>query len=219
MKTLEYSVSNTAISTFSFSVNDEIQSVLVDSFTRWIKNLLSEKNSIINGLELMYGWTSIQCHIDQTHLTFKAPDQEQLPIVWTDDLTKALESIAFHQFVPESFGLDFDIPSLYDTVMVSANYQNLPMFMTRSEKNSDDDSHSGWFIANTSANTDISDENTLKFMTIYEVVVNAPHTYKYISMPCGSQVIFDTQKPDFLYKNEPIRAVENSIVAVDLEPA
>jgi len=219
VKTLDYSVSNSDISRFSFSVSDQIQSVLVDSFTQWIKNLLKEKDSILDGSELMYGWTSIQCHIHQSHLTFKAPDQQQFPIVWTDDITKALESIVFHQFVPESFGLESDIPSLHDTVMVSANYHKFPMFMTRSEKNSDDDSHSGWFIANTSPDTDISDENNLKFMTIYEVIINAPHTYKYISMPCGSQVIFDSEKPDFLYKNKPLKALENSIVAVDMEPA
>jgi len=219
VKTLDYSVSNSNISTFSFSVNEEIQSILIDSFAQWIKNLLKEPDSILDGSELMYGWTNIQCHIHQSHLTFKVPDQKQLPMVWADDLTKALESIVYHQFVPESFGLDCDIPSLQDTVMVSANYQNLPMFMTRSEKNSDDDSHSGWFIANTSSDTDISDENNLKFMTIYEVVINAPHIYKYISMPSGSQVIFDTDKPEFLYKNEPIKALENSIVAVDVEPA
>lgn len=219
MKTLDFPVSNQIFSSYCFNVRDDIQSILIDSFTQWINKLLKDNRGIADGVELLYGWTSIQCRVLDSRLSLKAPDQKNYPLRWTEDLTDALESIVYHQFVPESFELECDTPSLHDTVLVTSDFDKIPMFLTRSEKNNENDQHSGWFLASSSEAADISDENSLKIMSIYEAVLAAPHIYKYISMPVGSQIIFETKTPTFSLNNIPIVATENSLVAKDLEPA
>jgi hypothetical protein len=51
-----------------------------------------------------------------------------------------------YKYVPESFELDADIPSLEDTAIVGRKFEEFPMLMSRSETSENNPQDSGWFI-------------------------------------------------------------------------
>jgi len=215
MKKLTFPVKANGITAFTFLVDNNLQAVLIDSFTQWFNGIITQMPSISDGLEFKYGWSLVKCTITNSTLSLEVPDGKAFPIQWTDNVTPALEAIVYHQFVPESFGLVSDIPALSDTVLVGDKFHELPMFLTRSEKSGDADRHSGWFMASSAADADITEEENLKIMSVYEAVIKAPHILHYVSMPVGSQVVFDNEAPNFLYKNKVLEPEENSLVATE----
>jgi len=215
MKNLTFPVKASGISSFTFSVDQNLQSVLIDSFTQWFDSIITQTPSFTDGLEFQYGWSLVKCTITDSILSLQVPDGKSFPIQWSDNVTPALEAIVYHQFVPESFGLDSDIPCLSDTVLVGDRFHELPMFLTRSEKSGDADRHSGWFMASSADDANITEEENLKIMSVYEAIIKAPHILHYISMPVGSQVVFDNAAPSCMYKNKELKPVENSLVATE----
>lgn len=212
MRKIEVSVTAQNISSITFSVTKELQSVLLDSFCQWLIKL-TEGEKLEEEISFQYGWVDIEGSISGTQLNLSAPDHKSIPTKWTNNLTAALESVVYHKFMPENYCLNSEIPNMNDTVLVSEKFYAFPMMMTRSDKSADNDSHSGWFIANSGSDVDISEEENLKFMSVYDAVMMAPHIFKYISMPAGTHVIFDSATPSILYKNKPIEPVANSTVA------
>jgi hypothetical protein len=208
MKDLVFSVAGKNVSTYTFSVEPRLPPVLIDLFTRWIDRVVQE-NLIHDGQELQYGWTVIQCVLTDSVLQFRAPDGRSFPIQYCKDLTPALESIVFHDHIPRSFDLQADIPALTDTVLVGDRFHEIPMFLTRSEKSGEEDQHCGWFMASLSDDSEISGEENLRIMSLYEAVLQAPHILKYISMPAGTQVVFEQTAPQFYHNSKPIEPCNN----------
>ena len=209
MKDLVFSVTGKNVSKYAFTIQPGLAEMLINLFTRWIDRVVTE-NPIHDGQELLYGWTIMQCRLKDGFLRISAPDGHSFPIQYGGDLTAVLESVVFHDNIPKSFDLPVDIPVLSDTVLVGDRFNEIPMFMTRSEKSSEDDQHSGWFMSSLAQDSLASDEENLRIMSLYEAVLLAPHILKYISLPPGTQVVFEQPEPLFYYQSKRIEPVKKT---------
>ena len=131
---------------------------------------------------------------------------------WTDNLSNALRLLAHHKYLPESYGLQADIPEQGSIALVGELFDQFPMFMTRSEKDVDLE-HSGWFIASSAMGVDNTDESKLRLMSLYEVYIRAPHLLEFLSMPVGTQVVFEDSDPVVLSGSKEIEPQANNIVS------
>ena len=66
MKKIKLPVTGQNITTYSFEVADELQSVLIDTFTAWLNKVLATGVHITDGQVLTYGWTQIKCQVSQS---------------------------------------------------------------------------------------------------------------------------------------------------------
>jgi hypothetical protein len=166
-----------------------------------------------NGQILQYGWSVFQCRVKDNGLILFAPDFQSMPIEWIPDITKALYILMEHKYVPESFELDIDIPSLQDTAIVGQGFEELPIIMSRSEKIENNPQDSGWFIGSFKEDIDNNDPSNLELMTLYEVVLYTPHVLRYFSMPQGTQIVFESGSPVVFFDEQILNPKAGSYLA------
>ncbi len=212
MKSIQRESSCPAFDRYRFSVNDDESCSLVDWFCDWFEAAVVDCAQLASGQRLQLGWSLLQIECDGRSLQIRAPDFKSFPLAWSDNLSNALQLLAYHKYVPESYRLQADIPSLEDTALVGERFEQPPMFMTRSDKDADS-GHSGWFIASLSSEVDNTDTAKLKMMSLYEVFITAPHVLEYLSMPPGIQVVFETGTPVVFERNRELAPVAGSLVA------
>jgi len=216
MKLIERDSSHSGFSSYCFKVNAGEADTLIDWFCGWFESCVDDNTIISHGQELQLGWALLSAQLDETKLTFLAPDFKSFPLQWSENLSNALQLLAHHKFIPESYDLQADIPSLKDIALVGERFERLPMFMTRSDKDTNA-AHSGWFIASSSQDADNADPAKLKMMSLYEVFIKAPHVLEYLSMPVGTQVVFESKKPIVLSRNKELKPTSGSFVAENMD--
>ncbi len=212
MKSIQRESASPAFDRYCFGINDDESPSMVDWFCDWFEHALADCTGLGSGLQLKLGWCLLQVECHERTLRIRAPDFRSFPLAWSDNLSNALQLLAHHKYIPESYQLRADIPSLEDKALVGERFEQLPMFMTRSDKDTDS-GHSGWFIASLSAEVDNTDTAKLKMMSLYQVFLTAPHVLEYLSMPAGTQVVFETAKPVVLSRNRELTPVAGSFVA------
>jgi hypothetical protein len=186
MKQIQIAVNGRSFSRYEFYVEEALPNVLITWLTDWLTKYIETGVIFSDGQILQYGWSVFQCRLKENCLRLFAPDFQCMPIEWIPDITKALYILMEHKYVPESFELDINIPSLQDTAIVGQGFEALPIIMPRSEKSENNPQDSGWFIGSFTEDIDNNEPSNLKLMTLYEVVLYTPHILRYLSMPLSN---------------------------------
>ena len=213
MRKIETQIQSASLDRLVYHVDESTPDFLIQWFNEWLDPYVNSSDSIVANQYLQLGFTYLRVSIQQKTMMLQAPDFVQYPIRWVDDLYPALHVVTQHKYVPQSYGLNLDIPSMHDTAIVGENFERYPMFMTRSEKEPNTD-HSGWFIASLSDEVDNSDEGKLRIMSLYEAVIQAPHLVSYLSMPESSQIVFEESLPVIMFRNQVLEAQTGSYVDI-----
>ena len=133
-----------------------------------------------------------------------------MPIEWDANMGPAFQILGWHKYIPESFSLVPEIPSLRQTAMVGQQFENYPMFGSRLESTNPNDS--GWFFGSTKDTVDNNDPDQLTNMSLYEAMLAIPHMSPYLSMPLDCQIVFSSNKPEILKNYEPLEIEPGSMV-------
>ena len=215
MKKIKVALDNKVIQTFIYSVEDSIPDPLTDWFSGWISKYVEERaleagaNAFKDKEFIRFGWSRLRIRLVQKILTLEAPDFRTFPVEWKQDLTIVLQIAVLHNQVPESFELKSQSTFLDDTAVVGEAFDQLPMFMSRSEQVEDAGGHSGWFMASMSEEVDTTDESKFKIMSLYEAAVKAPHILEYLAMPEGTQIVFENANPKVLHNNQDLSSIKD----------
>ena len=198
MPTLRRPVDSELIDEFIFDTDDSTPDFIVEDFTDWLSNHISEGARFVDGQMLQYGYTFLNCSVQSRVLRLLAPDFQGMPIEWTNNLGPAFRIIAAHKYIPESFGWMPEIPSLGNTVIVGRKFDEIPMFANRLPPVESNLNDSGWFIVSTRDDIDNNDPDGLQLMSLYEAMLAVPHVLHFLSLPVGCQVVFFDEKPMIL---------------------
>lgn len=203
MHTLTQSITDSVVFGYRYQLDPTTPKFLIDWFNQWMTEFLQIEEDIAEGFSFQLGFTTLKAEVvdldGKPWLDLYAPNFKTFPADWEQNLTLALQVAAQHRFLPTRYGLSMDVPNMQDTALVGPDFQRLPMFITRSDKDVQE-RHSGWFVASSSAEADNTDEGQLKIMSLYELAVEAPHTIAYLALPVGSQVAFEPKATKVMYQ-------------------
>jgi hypothetical protein len=216
MRTIVKEIKGGDFDRYCYQIGDGVGDFLVDWFHQWFELSVQNGIEIASGGQILYGWNFLKCDISDRQLTLSAPDFQTLPLQWTKDLSVPLHCAVFHRYVPESYDLQMDIPSLAETLVVGADFEKLPMFMVRSSKADENSYDSGWFLGSLAENAGVSDPSSMRLMTLYEAVLKAPRILKYLSLPKETQVVFVSEKPMVLYQGKELSPKAGSFMEAEL---
>jgi hypothetical protein len=204
MKKNQISVKGRSLSRYEFYVEESCPDFLITWLTDWLTEYIETGVTFTDGQILQYGWSALQCLVEDDCLRLFAPDFQSMPIQWTSNITNVLYTLMEHKYVPESFELDVDIPSLGDTAIVGRKFEEFPMLMSRSERSENNPQDSGWFIGSFREDIDNNDASNLELMHLYEIVLCAPHVLRYLSMPQGTYIVFESNSPVIFFDEQMI---------------
>lgn len=216
MRQISIPVNGRRIVRYGFAVERKCPDFLIQWFTDWLTEYLNSGVEISDGQYLQYGWVPLRCVVESGRLEFLAPDFESFPIQWQPDITKVFYITMEHKFVPESFGLEFVIPTLRDTCVVGTGFADFPMIMSREPAANDNPQDSGWFLGSLQAGVDYNNADNLELMSLYEAVLNAPHILRYLSMPMGTQAVFRGELPVVFVNEQRLQPAADSYLAQKL---
>jgi hypothetical protein len=194
MKRQIYQATGKTIDEFSFQVNDELPQFLSTWLADWLKDYIEKGVDFLNDQTIQFGCWRVKCLVNDRKMRLEGPKSGELPLQWIDDVSTVLYSMMIHKYIPESFDLEFDIPAIDDTVTVGKHFAESPMFMNRLE-HIDNGLDSGWFLGSTRDDVDNNDPQQLSCMSLYEALLKAPWIHDFLSLPVGTQVIFETDVP------------------------
>jgi len=215
--TLRRPVDSELIDEFIFDTDDSTPEFIVEDFTEWLANYISEGARFVDGQMLQYGYTFLNCSVESRVLRLLAPDFQGMPIEWTINLGPAFRIIAAQKYIPESFGWVPDIPSLGNTVIVGRKFDEIPMFANRLPPVESIPNDSGWFIGSTRDDIDNNDPAGLQLMSLYEAMLTAPHVIHFLSLLVGCQVVFLGEKPIVLKEGQRLEIPNGSFLERFLE--
>jgi hypothetical protein len=201
MERIEVPIKSDQFQSLEFGIDSSIQEENIDLFLSWLLHETDEGKQLNDGQKIEYGFTPFELHAEETSLVLRAPDLSSFPMETSNNITNALLCFDCHQGMPQRYGLEANIPRANQTVIVSREFENKPVLLTRSETDNDSD-NSGWFIASRKETVDIADEDNLMMMKLYEAAMKAPHLLCYLSMPAGTQITLDEDSVQVFYKNE-----------------
>lgn len=180
----------------SFSLTSAAPDFLKEWFINWLVEYIDGGASIRDEQTLDCGFVTLKCQVRDRHLTLLAPDFHSMPIQWKEDLTHALGTLSAHKYVPQSLGMEPHMPTLMQTAIIGAKFNEHPFFMHHCESCSDvNPNDSGWFIGHNGPTVDNNDPASLKLMSLYEVVLKAPDILVFLSLPIGCIVLFTGDRP------------------------
>jgi len=212
MKKTSVEVQGKFLTNFSFSVKENTPEFLLPWLTDWLRSYIFSGADFFDGQFVQFGYWKILCKINGTQLHLLGPDSLAMPIKWIDDLSAVFHSTMVHKYMPESYGLEIDIPKATDTVTVGWDFDKFPMFINRMIriKNSMD---SGWFFGSKSDGIDNNDLSQLSVMSLHEATLRAPWIHDFVSLPVDTQVIFDDAIPVVLRDYSPVQPASGSYMA------
>lgn len=210
MQTLRQKVDSSSIDEFTFQLDDSASDFVVRSFTDWLTDYLAQGSTISDGHTLQYGYTLLNCRVESRVLRLQAPDFQNMPIRWVDDLGPAFGIQAAHKYTPETFGFTPDIPNLGNTAIIGQRFDESPMFASRLDPVPSNPNDSGWFIGSNREDVDNHDADQLCLMSLYEAMLSVPQLLPFLSLPIGCQVIFTNTKPEVLNNYEPLKIPRGS---------
>ncbi|MBD1912953.1 MULTISPECIES: DUF2185 domain-containing protein [unclassified Leptolyngbya] len=213
MKQIQIPVNGDNISRYEFYIEEEFPNAIITWLTDWLTKYIESGAKFSNGQIFQYGWSVLQCQLQNNCLRLLAPDFQSMPIEWIPNITKVLHILMEHKYVPESFELDMDVPSLEDTAVVGRGFEELPTIMVRSSRSENNPQDSGWFVGSFREDIDNNDPSNLELMTLYEVVLCAPHTLRYLSMPQGTQIVFESNSPVIFFDEQLLNPKAGSYLA------
>ena len=209
MTIISREVNGKNIKSYSFEVSDNCPDLLIGWFTDWFDNFV-DGNELVQDQLVQYGWSYLKCNIQDSHLQLLSPDFMSIPIQWQSEITTCLFFLMEHKYVPASYDLDLDVPSLQDTAVVIKGFEDDPIIMFRMENEEGLPNDSGWTMNSLAEDADNNDPNNLEVMSLYEVVLSAPHILRYLSMPVGSQIVFKKTQASVFLNNEPLMPRKDS---------
>lgn len=215
MKKIEKLIKGKTFDRLQYFVAKKTPDFLIQWFDNWLETYSEELYECEHNQIVKLGFCDLRFSVENRIACLQAPDFQEFPLTWVNDLDPILPVVTRHQYIPQSYDLPFDIPSMNETAIISERFDELPVFLTRTEKDSDSN-HSGWFITSLSDNGDITDEESLKIMSLHEAVVKSPRLISYLSMPEGTQIIFETSAPIIMYRNKVLKAGKNSFIKKSL---
>ena len=131
MPTLRRRVDSDEIDEFIFDTDDSTPDFIVEEFTDWLSEYISEGARFVDGQMLQYGYTFLNCSVQSRVLRLLAPDFQGMPIEWSNNLGPSFRIIAAHKYIPETFGWTPDIPSLGNTAIVGRTVTDAIIALTR----------------------------------------------------------------------------------------
>ncbi len=209
------------ISEFTIEYSDEYKGPNVDQLVNYLKEYIEEGAIFETDQTFQYLGFTLVCSVNNNKLSFSMPDLENAlaediendSVPWTNDLTFMLMKSLEHVYVPESFGYDFDMPSLQQTALVVTGFDRLPMSMNRLELDYQKPDDSGWGFNTGNPEIDQTDESNFSIMTLWEVVVRAPQVLAFLSMPIGTMVGFKEGGIFFFHNDTGIEPEPGSYVS------
>ena len=204
MKQIQISVKGRSLSRYEFYVEESCPDFLITWLSDWLTQYIETGVTFTDGQILQYGWSALQCLVEDDCLRLFAPDFQSMPIEWTSNITNVLYTLMEHKYVPESFELDVDIPYLEDTAIVGRKFEEFPMLMSRSQRSENNAQDSGWFIGSFREDIDNNDASNLELMHLYEIVLYAPHVLRYLSMPQDTHIVFESSSPVIFFDEQMI---------------
>ena len=199
-----------SVDIFTFDTDDSSPDFIVESFTDWLFDYISNGAEFTDGQTLQYGYTVLNCRVQSRVLRLLAPDFLSMPIKWIDNLGPAFRIIAAHKYTPESFGFTPDIPTLRNTAIVGKRFDELPMFANRISPEESNPNDSGWFIGSSRDDVDNNDPDQLQLMSLYEAILAVPQMLEFLSLPVGCQVLFSGGNPVVLHDYEELEIPKGS---------
>ncbi|VAW79575.1 hypothetical protein MNBD_GAMMA12-2302 [hydrothermal vent metagenome] len=198
------------IKSYSFEVGENCPELLINWFTEWFDNFVNKGDQFNQDQLVQYGWSYLKCNIQDSHMQLLAPDFMSLPIQWQSDITTCLFFLMEHKYVPESYNLDLDMPSLQDTAVVIKGFEEEPIIMFRMKNEDGLESDSGWTMNSLAEDADNNDPDNLEVVSLYELVLSAPHILRFLSMPVGTQIVFKESSASVFLNNEPLLPKKDS---------
>ena len=194
MKTIECRVNSTALDGYAFQVSDDLPDLLPSFLSDWLTRYIEGGAEFSDGQTIQFGFWLLRCEVHNRRMRLLGPKADAMPVGWTEDTSMALTSMMTHKYIPESFGLEMDIPSFENTATVGRLFTEHPMFINRDER-IDNGVDSGWFIGSMRDDVDNNDPKQLSVVSLYEASLKAPWIHDFLSLPKGTQVIFENERP------------------------
>lgn len=210
MRRMRCRVSCASFDEFTFVFPESAPDQFVVCLKDWLREYIKSGAEIHDGETLQYGFTIFFCRVKSRTLSLLAPDFKAMPISWVPSLGRAMQIIAAHKYTPETFGFTPDIPCLLNTALVGEKFDELPMFMNRLTPIESNPNDSGWFIGSRSDEVDNNDPDSLRLMSLYEVVLAVPRVLRFLSLPVDCQVLFSGGRPVVLHDYEELEIPKGS---------
>ncbi len=210
MRTIRQQVASPSIDEFKFQTDESAPDFIVDAFTDWLCAYIADGATFADGQMLQYGFVFLSCRVRDRMLQLLAPDFQSMPIQWGVNLRPCFEIIAGHKYIPETFGLSSDIPTLRDTAIVGKRFDEKPMFASRQQPAESNPNDSGWFLGREHGDIDNSDPSQLQVMSLYEAILVVPHVLPFLSLPVGCQVVFSGDTTVVLQNDQELKIPSGS---------
>ena len=205
MRTVRQQVASSSIDEFMFQTDESAPGFIVDAFTDWLSTYIADGATFTDGQILQYGFMFLNCRIHERVLQLLAPDFQGMPIQWVANLRPCFETIADHKYIPETFSLSPDVPTLGNTAIVGKRFNEKPMFASRMPLAEANPNDSGWFLGSPHHDIDNNDPNRLKLVSLYEAIMAAPQILPFLSLPVGCQVVFSSDTPVVLRDDQELK--------------
>jgi hypothetical protein len=131
---------------------------------------------------IQIGWMIVMVKKESEGLLALAePDLKEIPIRFTDSITNTLRHLRLQRDVAESIGVDPQFPSIRQSALKCAKYDDgHDFFMERSEVLQND---SGWFFGCTNAEHNHNDPSILSRVSLYDLGCARPEIIPFVALP------------------------------------
>lgn len=213
MKKIQKSIKGNGFDRLQYCVDSKTPNFIIQWFDNWLDRHYAGLLDSTQFIDL--GFCQLKIVLENDFACLQAPDLTSFPLRWNKDLYPVLQIVTKHRYIPQSYNLDMEITSMHETVIISQQFDQLPVFLSRAEKDCDTN-HSGWFVTSLSDSGDYADEEELKIISLHEAVVKAPRLIDYLSMPEGTQIVFETSTPIIMFNNKVLKSANQSFLKKNL---
>lgn len=160
-------------------------------FFSWLEESVSQGKRYVAGETCQVGWGMVEFRKDKYgDLTIWEPDMRQIPIAWSESVSRTLAHLRLQKDVVESV-LSLEkacFPSMRDSAIICSRLGRCEGLVM--ERGKPEGNNSGWYFGCNDENHDHDDIAELRCVSLYEAAVNySPRIVPFLALPEGILVV------------------------------
>lgn len=175
---------------FEFSVDSSIPSCDAEWLLGILEDCVIDGDIFDDGETIALGSILLIANKAADRLRLAEPDFLEIPIKWTDGVTRSLRILRQQKDTVASFShaIEPDYCSILESCIVGADFENADggMVMEKTPRMNANDT--GWFLGTQDHKLDYNDPKNLLRKSIYEVACKEPRVLPYLALPVKSRV-------------------------------